>query len=236
MRKLLIADSSEPFTNALKNAFRGEFDIRICQDGKTALELLASFCPDALILNLMLPFKDGLTVLQETAYVPPAVLALTNYSSDYIVRAAAQLGVDYILTMPCVNAVCVRLLDLLQQSPVPKRKSTPQNETAVHLHILNFTTRRDGYQQLCAGIPLFSRDPNQRLTKELYPAVAELCGSKDGRAVEHSIRCAIETAWKSRDDAVWAKYFPQNADGNIPCPSNKTFISRLAELLDIQSP
>ena len=63
MLKLLIADCSEPFTEALEAVFKNEFDLRICYDGETALETLLSFRPDALVINFQLPYKDGLTVL-----------------------------------------------------------------------------------------------------------------------------------------------------------------------------
>lgn len=232
MQKLLIADHSEPFTLALQEVLRGEFDIQICRDGHTATQLLSSFQPDALILNLMLPGKDGLTVLQTSAYVPPVILGITNYTNAYIERAAAAAGVGFILISPCLSAVRLRLMDLILKTQTEENQSDPQAETAMHLHILNFPTRRDGYQQLCASIPMFSQDPSQRLTKELYPAVAKLCGCNDGRSVEHSIRLVIASAWRSRDDAVWQKYFPPEPNGNIPCPSNKAFISRLAELLN----
>lgn len=234
MQKLLIADPSEPFACALAESLCGEFEIQICQDGNTALENLQSFRPDALILNLMLPHKDGLTVLQASSYVPPIILGISSYINAYVERTAAAAGVGYILISPCVNAVCVRLMDLICQTQSAQKQLNPQAETAVHLHLLNFPTKRDGYQHLCACIPMFSLDPSQRLTKELYPAVAKTCGCGDGRSVEHSIRLVITSAWRDRDENVWRKYFPPDASGNIPCPSNKAFISRLAELLDAQ--
>lgn len=226
MLKLLIADSSEAFTYALEMTFQKEFEIRTCQDGRSALEQLSSFRPDAMILNLMLPFKDGLTVLQEAAYLPPAILGITTYMSEYIAQRAVDLGVGFLLISPCLNAVRVRLTDLIQQAQSGTDED-PQNKVVTYLHILNFPTHRDGYQQLCVGIPLFARDPGQRLTKELYPAIAVQCGNKDGRVVERSIRGAVEAAWKNRDKGVWQRYFP----GMEECPSNKVFISRIAELI-----
>ena len=236
MQKLLIADHSESFTLALELAFRGEFEIRTCRNGNEAAELLPSFHPDALILNLMLPVKDGLTLLQTASYVPPVVLGITSYANAYIERAAVAAGIGYILISPCIHAVRIRLMDLIYQTQTPPKQTDPQMETAILLHILNFSTHRDGYQQLCISIPMFAQNPTQRLTKELYPAVAKICGCHDSRSVEHSIRLAITDAWHSRDDKIWAKYFPPDAGGSIPCPSNKAFISRLAELVNMQKP
>lgn len=228
MRRLLIADGSEDFASALQKVFCKEFDIRTCSDGNDVLAILDSFRPDAMILNLMLPHKDGLTLLREAPFLPKAVLALAPYRNPYIEHAALSLGVSYILICPCLNAIRVQLMDLLQTTYPPSAASS----VAVHLHILNVSPRLDGYHYLCIGIPLFHKDPNQRLSKELYPTIAAMCDSKDARAVEHSIRNAIKNAWLSRDPYVWAKYFPADAQGNIPCPCNKAFIAKLAEMLD----
>lgn len=231
MRKLLIADSSEPFTDALEAVFQSEFDLQICQDGETALEMLLTFQPDVLILNLMLPFKDGLTVLQESAYKPDVILAICPYVNSYIEQAATSLGVQYIMIMPTVSSLRVRLMDLIATTASPKANLT--NQTVVHLHILNFLTHLDGYHQLCIGIPIFAKNPNMRLSKELYPAIAKHFGLPDARTVEHSIRKAITSAWNTGNPDVWTKYFPPDSHGALSCPSNKQFISRLIEMLDL---
>ena len=229
MLKLLIADSSEPFTDALSEIFRNEFDLKICQDGETALELLVEFQPDVLILNLMLPFKDGLTVLQESAHKPKVILAITPYVNAYIEQVATGLEVQYIMIMPTVNSLRIRLMDMIATTITSKEG--PVGQAVVHLHILNFLTHLDGYQQLCLGLPIFVQNPQQLLTKELYPAIAQQCNRKDGRSVEHSIRKAIQAAWSQRDNATWRKYFSLNSLGHIPCPTNKEFICRLAQVL-----
>ncbi len=229
MHKLLIADASEPYTEALQRALHHEFNLKICYDGPSALTELALFQPDAMILNLMLPYKDGLTVLQETAFMPKVILAITPYVNEYIQRQAVSLGVQFIMIMPTVNTLRVRLMDLIT-STVPAA-GTPKIQTATHLHILNFLTHLDGYQQLCVGIPMFAQNPRQCLSKELYPAIARELGLPDYRSVEHSIRKAIASAWARKDTVVWANYFPPDADDYITCPTNKQFIAQLAERL-----
>lgn len=231
MLRLLIAENSEIYAAALVDAFCGQFEIRICTDGETALEQLRSFQPDALILNLSLPFKDGLTVLQEAAQLPPVILVLSLYSNPYVEQAAISLGAGYVLRMPAVNTVRLRLMDMLQQAPaVP----TDQTKTAEHLYALQFMPHLEGFSLLCTGIPLYAQDTRQRLSKELYPAIARTCGRTDGRAVEKTIRNAIEAAWKFRDEAAWLKYFPPDRNGKVSCPSNKVFIARLAKMLQNQ--
>ncbi len=221
MLKLLIADMSEEFTDAVAKALGEEFELRICRDGETALELLRDFQPDALIIHFLLPFKDGLTVLQETSHKPRVILALTHYLPPYAEKRAVELGIQYILFTPTVQTLRVRLMDMIAESQ-------PQEETrvAAQLHLLGFRANLDGYRQLCVGIPLYAQNPGMLLSKELYPAIgAEFC-LPDSRTVEHSIRNAITDAWKCRDSALWEKYFP----GSSTAPTNKAFISRLAEM------
>ena len=231
MYKLLIADNSESYNYALQSIFEKEFDLKICQDGETALELLQSFQPDALMINLMLPFKDGLTVLQETTYKPRVILAITPFMSSYIQQSAADLGVQFLTILPSVSSLRVRLMDLITTTIVPKEDLTAQ--TAILLHSLSFGPHLDGYQQLCAGIPLYAKNPGIRLSKELYPQIAEEFHLPDARTVEHSIRKAIAAAWVRMNPVVWTKFFPSDPDGNIPCPTNKQFIARLAEFIEL---
>ena len=128
-----------------------------------------------------------------------------------------------------VECLRVRLMDMLTAMTQPQ-KDLP-GQTAVHLHTLNFRTHLDGYHQLLVGIPLFANNPDIRLSKELYPAIAAHFKLPDARTVEHSVRNAIEDAWLRRDPAVWANYFLPNADGKIPCPTNKKFFAAIAEKL-----
>ena len=231
MQKLLIADGSSIFSSVLANALQDRFQITVCADGKTALELLQKEQPDALILNLMLPHTDGLTVLQKSAFHPRVILAITMHLSSYVEQSIAALGIDYTMVCPSVEAVVTRLDDLTRQSSLPAESIDLHALTKHHLHILNMPTHLDGYRQLCLALPMFTENPQQLLTKELYPEVAKQWGSKDGRSVEHSIRKAIQAAWHQRDNALWRKYFAVNHQGHIPCPTNKEFICRLAEIL-----
>lgn len=236
MQKLLIADSSEIFTGALETALQVQFEITTCANGQILLDLLAEQRPDILVLNLMLPYKDGLTVLKQTDYHPPVTLAITNHISAYIAQSVTALGVDYTLITPSVDAVVSCLQDFIHQYSAPNDALDIHAQVVHHLRLLGIPTHLDGYRQLCLALPEYAANPQQRLTKELYPAVAALCQCVDGRSVEHSIRKAIRSAWLHRDNAIWRKYFPMGSGGSIPCPTNKAFICRLAELLHTSKP
>lgn len=227
---LLIADHSIPFLSALEAALSQQFHIRTCMDGNTALELLESFHPDVLIMNLMLPYRDGFSVLQQTSFQPRIILAITPYLNRYIIQTIRELGIDYTMISPSVKALCARLQDLIDANTQPVN-ATPTELVCHHLDVLGLSAHLSGYRQLCVAIPLFAQNPNQFITKELYPAVSKLCGCSNTACVEHSIRKAIRTAWSHGDIAAWRKYFAPGTSGRIRCPSNKEFICRMAEIL-----
>lgn len=232
--KLLIADGSEEFAVSLQNALQGTYQVRIVQDGKEALAMLESFRPDVLVLDLILPSLDGITLLQTAASAGncPMVLAMSGFFSGYVVETLTELGVGYIMRKPCqVSAVAARIRDLSHcihpPRPVP---SDPKLRISNILMAMSFKTKWDGTLYLKEAITRTLHQVNPSVTKELYPAIAALYGSRP-ELVERSIRSAIETAWLHRDDQIWRKYFPAGADGIIPRPTNADFIARLAEVL-----
>ncbi len=120
MRRLLIAESSELFALALEDALSGEFEICTCFDGCEALRQLQSFRPDAMILDLHLPMRDGFTVLRQSAWRTPVVVAHTFHSiGSYVIQAAQQLQIGRVLTMPQVSSVISALMELLCQQQTP---------------------------------------------------------------------------------------------------------------------
>lgn len=229
---LLIADSTEEFRQALSNALQGNFRIRCCGNGRDTLRQLQHDPPDILVLDLMLPELDGISLLYEAvnAGIRPVVLATTRLINDYIIYTAEQLGVAYLILKPCdIRATAARVHDLSQRIHHPS-DSAPDKRTHASnmLNTLGIAAKLNGYQYLREAILLMSEAPMQSVTKELYPAVANLCESAPLQ-VERSIRSAVDNAWAKRDDRIWMRYFPPGPDGKIPKPSNGKFISCLAD-------
>ena len=234
--KILIADSTDDFRDTLADTLHGAYHVRTAVDGLQAMQLLRSFLPDILVLDLMLPELDGITLLQKAAEsgIRPVVLAATRYVSDYTLHAADRLGIAYLMIKPCdVAATAARIADISQRikTPVfshPEPRSTVSNT----LLRLGIPTKLRGYACLREALLEAMRDPSQPVTKELYPAVAAVCGG-NGVQVERSIRSAINAAWSHRDEQLWRLYFPPGPDGTVPRPTNAAFISRLADRLTL---
>lgn len=230
LRKLLIAEGNRTFALALSEALRGTYSLRLCHDGNAAMEALNTFRPDVLVLDLMLPGLDGISLLEaaRNSGVTPTVLATSGFLSDYILDSAQKLGVGYLMLKPCdIPATVSRIGDLAERAQ-PSRPVAPDPRTALSniLLDLGIPTRLRGYGYLREAILLMARAPGQSITKQLYPAVAALCGA-ESVAVERAIRSAIAAAWKNRDGRVWQRYF----GGQESRPSNGEFICRMAEHL-----
>lgn len=213
---------------------QGVYHIKTTSEGKQTLEVIRSYRPDILVLDLMLPGLDGISILQaaSAAGERPMVLATTRFASDYVLETLSRLGVGYLMMKPCdVKATVNRISDLSQQlrSPV---LSHPDPRTAASNLVLNLgiRTKLKGYGYLREAIPLAMKNPGISLTKELYPEVGKFYGVNADQ-VERAIRGAVKSAWQYRDEQVWRMYFQPGADGMVPKPTNGAFITRLAECM-----
>lgn len=230
---LLIADCNEDFAQALAEQLREPYHVHRCTNGRETLALLRQLRPDILVLDLMLPELDGISLLQAAAQegICPRVLAVTPLVSDYVVEAAQNLGIGYLIRKPCdVLATAMRVGDL-NHCLAPKAPEVDAHSFCADVLLaLGLSPKHRGYHYLREAIVVMARDPGQSVTKELYPEVARLCQSQPHH-VERSIRSALSSAWERRDEAQWEPYFHLNR-----CPSNAVFISRLAEELRNKQP
>lgn len=229
MRKLLIADCNEDYRTALAATLSSQYHVLCCRSGTEALSALFQEHPDILILDLMLPELDGLTLLERISAngICPMVLAATPILSDYVFSCAQRLGIEYLIRKPCaIEAIASRVRDLSQRLKAPEPKTDPVGFVTGLLLSLDISTKHNGFAYLREAILLMAKDPAQSVTKMLYPEVARICGCNKEN-VERSIRTALDRAWEKRDCEKWQRYFP-NAQQR---PSNAVFISRLTEAL-----
>ena len=147
MKRLLIADAGEEFRVALQESLQEFYVIRTCREGHEALQMMGSFRPDVLILDLLLPGIDGVTLLQtaQKRGLQPTVLATTRFISDYMMDAMARLEVGYVIMKPCeIDAVAARLFDLTRESEI-QEVTEPDLQTKVDniLRELRFQTHEE---------------------------------------------------------------------------------------------
>lgn len=109
---VLIADNSEEFCSGLSAALTASEDFQVlgtAADGEQALRLIAERKPEILVLDLMLPKRDGISMLKAIAAMEqkPITLATSGFVTDYVASTAANLGVRYLMLKPCDTTALV---------------------------------------------------------------------------------------------------------------------------------
>lgn len=97
MKKILIIEDEAALQRAATQALKeGGFDVLSATDGETGLMLAEAELPDLILLDIILPKKNGFEVLKDlkegdkTKTIP--VIVLTNLESPGDVQKALELG------------------------------------------------------------------------------------------------------------------------------------------------
>src|SRR3954467_10163710 len=100
--RVLVVDDEPQIRRALKSALTAHgYAVALAEDGATAIETIASWAPDAVVLDLVMPGVDGFDVLRQTrtwSPVPIIVLSARGEEADKV--AALDQGADDYLTKP----------------------------------------------------------------------------------------------------------------------------------------
>ena len=225
--KIQIVDESKLFGDSVKALLPDTFTVDICTDCERAASRICSFRPDILVLAASMPGNDGFYILQwvHSTGLRPKVLLTTPLISEYVTERAAELKISHIMRKPCnVQAVVDNVLGMQDAAVV--LRNTPEDWIRQFLLNLGFHTKLCGYGYLLTALELLQKDPNQPLTKVLYPAVAKRHNGS-WQQIEHGIRLSIRSAWENRAGDDWEIYFP-NLAGK---PSNSAFLTRAVQFL-----
>lgn len=226
--RILVANQHNDFMKRIGEQLSGTCEIKFTSNGHKVLDLCCTYKPDLLVLDLELPHLDGLSILRAISSCGQKidVLAITVCSeSEYVLRQLAQLGVHYILPKPCTAAAAVsRIYEMMQMN----RGDNWSLEDEANSLLLSLGMRMNlsGYTCIREAIMMLLKDDSLQLTKSVYPAIAEKIG-RTPQCVERVIRSAVNDAWNRRNERLWNMYFKPDRSGEISCPTNGYFISRM---------
>ena len=100
--KIIIVEDDPGISKYLQAALRGhDYEPMLATDGKTALEMIASHCPDLLLLDLGLPDMDGSEIIRSVrAWSRMPIIIISARSAEIDKAAALDMGADDYLTKP----------------------------------------------------------------------------------------------------------------------------------------
>ena len=102
MIKLLVADDSALMRKLLEGIFlaQGDFEIKTARDGKEALELVRTFKPDVVTLDVQMPGMDGLSCLARIMLESPRpvvmISSLTEDGAEATLEAMQLGAIDFV--------------------------------------------------------------------------------------------------------------------------------------------
>ena len=105
MRKVLIVDDEPNILTALEFLFRHSgYDVRLAANGAEALEQVDAFGPDVVLLDIMMPVKNGYEVCQSVRGRPELagmrIVMLSAKGSEAEISKGMSLGADLYVTKP----------------------------------------------------------------------------------------------------------------------------------------
>ena len=244
---VVIADNTEEFCTGLSAALQqaGGFQVLgIAGDGEQAIRMVTERKPDVLVLDLMLPKRDGLSVLKALNGMDrkPVTLATSTFLTEYVSSAAAGLGVRYLMLKPCDTEAMVERLEEIRggenlRKPAVRKLGRSDIESMVTgiIHEIGVPAHIKGYQYLREAIIIAVNDMDviNAITKVLYPQVAKTFNTTPSR-VERAIRHAIEVAWDRGDLDTLQRFFGYTVSNTKGKPTNSEFIALIADKLQLQ--
>lgn len=240
--KVLMIDDNIQLIEAVKEYFESSKMIEIsstANDGIDGFSKIQSETYDVIILDLIMPKKDGLYVLEEMKKknIEKRVIVATSYNAQEVIREVSDYGVNYYILKPFdFDDLEKRILDLCNRKTTRKNIDLHYNNLQIAitkiLHELGIPSHIKGYQYIREGVGLIFDNPEMigGITKELYPELANKFDTTVSR-VERAIRHAIEVSWNRGNWDLMEEIFGNSVDIDRAKPTNSEFIVTVADKL-----
>lgn len=245
--KLLIIEDNVQLNDMLTKFFSTKNDVEVvgsCNNAVEAVGLIKEVAPDALIVDMIMPEADGLSLLERLNTsefeTMPATIVVSAVGNEKLIKMACDLGARYYMIKPFNKDILYkRIQDMFdsrvittKRTPTPVRSKTLDEKiTAVFLSI-GIPAHIKGYHFLREAIKMVVKNPDliNAITKKLYPGIAEPFQTSASK-VERAIRHAIEVAWSRGKIENINNFLGYNIYTNQDKPTNGEFIALMADKL-----
>lgn len=226
--KVLIIDDHPSACTILRDYFKSISSISVCGvafDGSQAMELIQFHKPDVVLLDLIMPELDGLSLLEQLndaskkgILTMPVIIIISSLNSETVTKNALRLGASYYLIKPYPLE---HLMDCILMFAHPEfcrsdlcEFGTPFNSSITRYLIeIGMSTHIVGYRYCVQSVELLlAQSAYSPLMKCIYPIVAAKNNTTPS-CVESALRKAIATV----------------SDPELRSLSNRSFLSRVSE-------
>ena len=249
-----IADDNERIRQNLQEIVSRERDMTIvgsAADGLDALAIIRENHPDVVLLDIIMPKMDGLSVMEkinkdnEVKKVPYFVV-MSAIGQENITEDAFRLGASYYIMKPFDHDTLMGRVQFIKAhvgkkypnmkkiNPLESRSEYIEKnlETDVTdiLHEVGVPAHIKGYQYLRDGIMMCVNEPEMlnSVTKILYPTIAKKNNTTASR-VERAIRHSIEVAWNRGNMDMVYELFGYTINSGKGKPTNSEFIAMISD-------
>lgn len=246
--RVLMIDDNVELVSMIKEYFSDHANIEVtleANDGEEGLKLIENNQADydVVLLDLIMPKKDGVTVLEELKgkNIDKKIIVLTSYNAQDMIRKVSELGIDYFILKPFeLSELEKRITECATNTKYDNKAidlyhNNLQISITKILHELGVPSHIKGYQYIREGITVLYEKPDVigGITKELYPDIAEKFDTTVSR-VERAIRHAIEVSWNRGNWQLMEDIFGHSVDIDKAKPTNSEFIVTIADKLRLE--
>ena len=246
--RLFVVDDNESLIGMLKEYFIDHEKIKIIGEAHNGIEGMEyirnnkdSF--DVLLLDLVMPKKDGMGVLEDlkNEKIDINVVVGTSFNADETIARVSKYNPKHFVLKPFdLFDLENKILDAANFKPNKESKiNTYHNNLEISvtklLHDLGVPSHIKGYQYIREGVLLMYEKPDivGAITKELYPEIASKYDTTVSR-VERAIRHAIEVSWNRGDIDLMEEIFGHSVDYDRAKPTNSEFIVTVSDKLRLE--
>lgn len=254
--KVAIADDNVKMLNMLEEIINLDKELNVvgkATNGKDMCQIIREKQPDVVLLDLIMPKMDGLTVMENvnrdiSVKKPPYFIVITAVGKESITEDAFNKGANYYVMKPFNNENLLNRIktvrrvfqnhDKKKEEIVENRQVRTgdlENHVTNLLHEIGIPAHIKGYHYLRDAIMMAVDDMDvlNAITKVLYPTVAKKYQTTSSR-VERAIRHAIEVAWSRGKLDTLDELFGYTVSMGKGKPTNSEFIALVADTIQLE--
>lgn len=252
-----IADDNERILDLLEEIINMDKELHVvgkAKNGEEMCQIIRNKQPDVVLLDLVMPKMDGLTVMEKinqdkNVQKRPDFIVVTAVGQERITEDAFNRGANYYIMKPFNNEMLLNRIKTVRRpvrscekrndelsSQVPYiREGDLENRVTNLLHEIGIPAHIKGYHYLRDSIIMAVQDMDvlNAITKVLYPTVAKRYQTTSSR-VERAIRHAIEVAWNRGKLDTLDELFGYTVSTGKGKPTNSEFVALIADTIQLE--